>query len=84
MVEHQVQDDLHAAFVAGCRKCTEVLTGAIGRIDIRVVSYIIFMICRRRRNRHQPDAPETQIVDVVQLLCNPVQITCAVSVRIVK
>ena len=84
MVEHQVHDDLHAAFVAGCRKRAEILPGAVGRIYIRVVSHIIFMICRRRRNRHQPDAPETQIMDIVQLLCNPVQITCAVSVRIVK
>jgi len=92
MVEDHVDQHMDSAAVRLGYHALEVGVGAELRIHAVVVRRIIAVIAGRRHYRHQPDAFRAQVtlcrgiavVDVVELLREPVEIADAVAVRVVE
>lgn len=92
VVQHQIDEHANATPVRLRHQALEVLVGAVVRIDPVVVRHIVPVIARRFGHGHEPDAPRAQIaviarvavVDIVEFLDEPAQISDAVAVAVVE
>ena len=73
MVQRQVQNQLHIPSVAQVNQFLQILLRAECGINPVIIRYVIFMIGRRKENRRQPDAPDSEAaagnrIPVVQVI----------------
>src|SRR5579871_3652525 len=58
---------------------------SVGRVDIRVIGYIVTIIAPgRRKERKQPDCRYAQVLEIVQLAGKPAEIPHPISVAIAE
>jgi len=63
----------------------EVMQGAIGRVDICVVSNIIAVIFERRRvEGQQPDGSDPKVLQIAELLRQAGEIADTIAVAVIK
>ena len=67
MIEHQVDDQLDPPFLTLRRQLLKVGHGAVFRVNLHVILYVVLMIGGRRHHRHQPDPVEAQVLNIIQL-----------------
>ena len=84
MVEHQVDDHVHAAPVSFCEQALEIVQRPILRIDIEVIDDIIAVIGWGGLDRHQPQGVHAQVLQVVEFRGQAVKIADPVAIAIVK
>ena len=82
MVDHQVDNDVDPHRVRFFDKIAHVIEGPELRIDIIVVLDIVLVVAGARCDRHEPYSVVSQVLDVRQLLSDPVEISYAVVVRV--
>ncbi len=85
MVDHQVDDQLHAPLVDALKHAVKVLHGAEFRVDPPVIGNIVpVVIVGRGIEGGDPDHVHAQVFQIVQPFRDAVQIADAVPVRILK
>ncbi len=83
VVEHQLGDHPEAAIVGGFHEFPEVLQGPVVGVDVEVVRDVVpVVLLGRGVEGQQPDRGDTQVLEVVQLLEQPLEIADAVSVGV--
>ena len=66
MVQHQVDDDMDVPLLALRHEVVKILHGTVLGIDGIVIGYIILMVRGAGMNGHQPDALDSQVLQIVQ------------------
>jgi len=84
VIQHQVDDNMNAAFMSFGGEDFEIFERAVIGMDVFVIRNIVFMIRRRRHNRHEPDSVYAQLLNVIELSRKPFQITLSVIVAVCK
>ena len=83
VVDHQVEDDAHSAFVAGGDQAPKVVDGAHLVHDAPVVSDVVaHVLVGGREDGGEPQAVDAQVVQVGDLRQDAGQITDAVAVAV--
>jgi hypothetical protein len=83
VVDHQVRDHAHAAVVGRADQFDDVAERAQPRVDaVEVGDVVAVVLVRRRVEGHQPDARDTQPVQVVDLLDQAAEVAAAVAVAV--
>ena len=68
VIDDQLDHDLQAACMRLAQELTKVLHGAVVRMHAQVVGDVVAVVAQRRREeRQQPEAGDTQILDVIEL-----------------
>ena len=85
VVDDKIENDANVVFAAVFDQTIEVFERPVGRVDILVVRNVIAKIdLRRREARRDPDCVDAELLQIVELRCDPVQITHAVIVTVGK
>ena len=84
MVQHQIRDNADPTRMTVLDQRLKIFQSSIGRIDRHVICHIVFVVCRRRTYRHEPDLVKAQILDVVQFISHTAQIADSVCVRVTE
>ena len=85
MVDHEVGDDSNATRVGGLGERLEVRDGADRGMDLPEIGDVVTVVLQGRGiDRHEPEAIDTQLLQVVELGGQPGQIAVAVAVGVVK
>src|SRR5262245_32791424 len=85
VVEHQVDDHPHAARVRRVEEILEIVERAVFREDRIVIRDVVAAVAQRRSvYRQQPQAVDSQPLQVIELFGQPAKIADPVGVRIVK
>ena len=83
VIQDEVGDDAHAAFVGGRGQGLEILDSANRRMDSVEVRDVVAVVFERRRiDGHQPDAIDPEVADVVELFGQPAQIAVAIRIAV--
>ena len=85
VIEHQVEDDVDVSLMCFAYETVKVLQITKLWVDGVVIRDIITKIdIRRGGNRREPDAVDTKLLQVVEMLDDPSQVTYAIRVGILK
>ncbi|MNE60484.1 hypothetical protein D3C80_1556290 [compost metagenome] len=85
MIDHNISHQFHAAPVQLLHKLLKVLHRAEVRINRLIIGHVVTVIILRRDiDRLQPDNINAKLLQVIQLLCKPFNISCSVACRILK
>jgi hypothetical protein len=85
VVDHEFRDHVKTAPVSLPEKDPEVLEGAVGRMNPRVIRDVVPIILQRgRTEREQPDRRHPEIPEVVELAGQSLEITHPVPVTVAK
>src|SRR4026209_104213 len=84
VVKHQIHDHLDVTLVRFFQKMFEIFHSSILGIDRVIVGHIITVIGRGWVDGHQPEAPDSQIVQIIQLFDDAVEIADAVAIAVTK
>ena len=85
MVQYQVRNDSYVTVMRLVDEPIEVSQGAELRIDVAVVADVVAEIDPRRRvETCQPDGVDTEIDQLVQSLCDAVEVPGAITVAVWK
>jgi hypothetical protein len=83
VVHHQVGDHAHPALVRGLDERTEVLDGAVVGMDREEVGDVVAAVAQRARvHRQEPDAVDSQPLEVVELVDQPAEVAGPVVVAV--
>jgi hypothetical protein len=81
VVDDQLDHHLHVVLMSRVQEKLEIVQGPIGRIDVDVVGDIVAVVAQRRGEKgQQPDACDTQILQVIQPRKQPWEVADAVAV----
>ena len=85
MVEHHIQHQADPALFRFCGQFLKIFHGAIAGIDVVIILHIIAIVFLRgyKEGRH-PDIVRSQLLDIIQLLYDPAQISQAIPVTVIK
>ena len=85
VIDDQLGDDAQPAAVGVAQEITEVLEGAVTRIDGRVMGDIVAVVPQRRGiERKKPDRRDAEILKVIELLSQAAEIADAIGVAVVE
>src|SRR5574339_343376 len=85
MVEHEIGNDSHAAAMRLIQKPTDVSQRAVLAEDPSIVGHVVAVVSQRRREkREEPDAVDSQPLQIVQLLREAGKVSDAVLVPVEK
>ena len=85
MVKDQVHDNTDSLFICLTDQTIHILHAAILRIDLIIIRHIIAIVHHGGFvDRSEPYGAHTQFFQMIQPLADSVQITIAVSVRVLK
>ena len=85
VVEDQLGDDAQAALVGLADERLEVAQRAVLGLTLGVVGDVVAVVLQRRRiERQQPDRGDAQVLQVVELLGQPLEVADAVAVAVVE
>ena len=92
VIGNEVDDDVNPSPMCLVDQHSEIVIGAVVRIDVVVVGDVVAVIAHRLRDRHQPDtigaktrrARWISVIDVVETGDEAAQIPDAVAVGIVE
>src|SRR5262249_50409833 len=85
MVQHHFDDDANPTLVRGVQKSLEVVQCAVGGVDGTIFRDVISIIAQwRRKEGHQPDSIDSEILEVIQFLRKPAKITDSVAAAVVE
>ena len=85
VVQHEFRNDAKPTTMRLAQKILEILQAAVGRMDRCVVRNIVAVIFpRRRTERQNPDNCDSEILDVIQLLCETGKISHPVIHAVIK
>src|ERR1700722_5097272 len=85
VIDHQFDQNLHAAFVGGIQELLEIVKSAVAGMDVLIVRYVVAVVAQRRwEEGKQPDAGDTEILQIIELAHEPCEVADAVSVAIGK
>ena len=83
VVDDELGDDAQLAPVCLAHEMVEIGARSVGRVDVAVVGDVVAVVAQRRRvERQEPDRVDAEVLDVVELLAEPVEVAHAVVVRI--
>src|SRR5689334_4407291 len=83
MIQDQLRNDFDVPSVRLLQKLFKIGKRSIIRMDIAVFGYIKAIIFQgRRKEWQQPDGVDSQIIEVVELLNQPLKIANAIAVPI--
>ena len=83
VIQDQVHDQTHTTGVQGLQQRLEVLQAAVYAGDLVEVGDVVAIILKRRRiDRHQPDAVNSQVFQIVEPSLQAFQITVTVSIAV--
>ncbi len=83
VVQHQVHDDADIERMRRFDQGLQVFQVAVHVCDSVIIGDVITIVAQRRRiDRHQPDAVDAQVVDVLKLLLQPPQIAKPIPVAV--
>ena len=85
MVEHKVHDNADSLIFSGFQQRIHVIVVSIERVDVVIIRHVVSVVLHRRNeHRSKPDSPYAKICKMIKALCNPLDVTVAVSVCILK
>ena len=85
VVDDQFDHHLHVALMSRVKERLEVVQRSVRRIDIHVVGDVVAIIAqRRRKKRQEPDARDTQVLQIIEARHQAREIADAVVVRVGK
>jgi hypothetical protein len=85
MVQDQLSDDTQVAAVGLSQECLEVAQRSISPVDVGIIGYVVPVVPQGRGTEgKQPDGRYAQILQVVQLLGKPAEITDPVAIAVVE
>ena len=84
MVHDQIQNHADIPLVARSDQLLKILHRTVLGIDGIIVGYIIFVISGAWVNGHQPNAGDSQLLQIVQLGDHTLQITDSIAVRVAE
>ena len=83
VVEDQLGDHPEAAAVGGAEEVTEILQRAVVGVHVHVVGDVVAVVPQRRRIEGQePEGRDAEVLEVVELLGQPVEVADAVAVAV--
>src|SRR6185437_3878407 len=82
MIQDHVHDDLQSTLMGRGNHPLEIIVGAVRGLDLVVVRHVVPVIRWRLGNGHQPDAANTESLDVVEFGRESVEIAHAVAIGI--
>jgi hypothetical protein len=83
MINHEVDEDAHAALLGAVGKFDKIAEGAVTRIDAVVIGDVIAVVATGRGlERHQPDRRDAEAVQIVQPAHQPLEIADPVAIGI--
>src|SRR5262245_985257 len=83
MVQHQIGDDAHTAAMRLIQKPTDISHRAVIAKDPSILSHVVPVVSERRREkRKEPDAVDSQPLQIVQLLGEAGKVSDAVAVLV--
>jgi hypothetical protein len=83
VVDHQLGDHLESAAVCFGEELPEVVERPVRRVNLRVEGYVVAIIFLGARIvRQQPDRADSQLLQVVELLGQPLEVADPVPVRV--
>lgn len=83
VVHDEVHDDPHPAVPCGADDCDHVAEGAEPGVDVVEVGDVVAVVeVGRRLERHEPDARDAELGEVVEPLREPVEVAAAVVVPV--
>ena len=85
VIEHQLDDDVHASFVCRIQKAPEVIESPVARVDVAVVRYVVSVVAEGRwKERKEPEASDAKSFEIVEFLDEPWEVADAVRVPVAK
>jgi len=85
VVQHQLGDHAQAPLVRLAQKRLEIAQRTVDRVDVGVVGDVVAIVEQGRRiEREQPESGHTQVLQIVELLGQPLKIADPVSVGVVE
>ncbi len=83
--EHELGDHPQATAVCLAQEMPEVAQVAVGRVDLPVVRDVVSVVAQRRRvEGQQPQGGDAEVLEVVELLDEPLEVPDAVAVAVVE
>src|SRR5262249_50740395 len=83
VVEDEVGDDAHAALVGGRGEGGEFLDRSQGRMNAVEVGDVVAVVLERGRvNRHEPEAIDAQVAEIVELFGEAAEVAVTVGVAV--
>src|SRR5215469_800131 len=85
MVQHHLDNYANAPFVRGVQECFEIVERTVRWVYRAIIGNIVAIVPQGRgKERHQPDTVDPQILEVIQLLREPAEISVAISAAVVE
>ena len=85
VVDDQIGDDPDAPRMRGPGQDLEVFDGADGGMDAAEVGDVVAVVLQRREiNRHEPEAIDAEVLQVIELRGQSGEVAVAVLVRVVE
>src|ERR1700744_6535415 len=85
VVDYELNHYLHAALMSGIQKCLEITQGSVRWIYVCVICNIIAIVAqRRRKERQNPDAGDTEFLEIIKPCQKTRKIADAIVVGIGK
>jgi hypothetical protein len=85
VVQYHLHDYPHLPLMSTGQERLEVLQRPVARVHRRVVRDVVPIVSQRRRTeRQKPDRVDSQLLQIIQFLCEPGKVTYAVAVAVVK
>ena len=85
MVDDQLDHNLHIALMRRIQERLEIVQRSIRGIHIIIVGDVVAVVAERRRKKGQePDAGDSEVLQIIQPRYQPREITDAVIIRVGK
>ena len=83
VVDDEVDEDAHAALIAGVGELDEVAEGAVAGIDVVVVGDVVAVVAHGRGlEGHEPDGGDAEALEVVEAAHEAAEVADAVAVGV--
>ncbi len=84
VIQYQINDDANATFVRLIEQPFEVAHRPVLWVDIIIVGYVVAMIRRRGVDGHEPDAGDSQGLQIIEFSSNTVKVPDPISISVVE
>ena len=85
VVQNHFHDHAYPALMGGLQEALEIIEIPVTRMHRKIVRDIVAVVAQRRRKEwHQPDGVDPQILKIVELLCQAAEIADSICVGVEK
>ena len=84
-MNNKVHDNADSMISSGFQQRIHVIVVSIERVDVVIIRHVVSVVLHRRNeHRSKPDSPYAKIRKMIKALCDPHDVTVAISVCILK